>query len=103
VPDAFYAVPPSRSPVLLLSGGADPATPARHGERVAKALGDKAQHIVIAQAGHGVMGVGCMRDVVYRFVNAAADAQALPQDASCALKIPRPGVFLPIQMGAMQP
>jgi pimeloyl-ACP methyl ester carboxylesterase len=103
VPVAFYAVPPSRSPVLLLSGGADPATPARHGARVAKALGEKAQHIVIPQAGHGVMGLGCMRDVVYRFVNAADDAQAVTQDASCALKTPRPGVFLPIRTGEAQP
>ncbi|MFO1252305.1 MAG: alpha/beta hydrolase [Inhella sp.] len=38
VPEAFYTLPPAQ-PVLLLSGGADPVTPPRHGERVAKALG----------------------------------------------------------------
>jgi pimeloyl-ACP methyl ester carboxylesterase len=100
VADAFYTVPPAQSPVLLLSGGADPATPPRHGARVSKALGDKAQHIVVPQAGHGVMGIGCMRDVLYRFIAAADDASALPQDAACATKLPRPGVFLPVQTGA---
>lgn len=94
---AFYQVPRAQSPVLLLSGGVDPATPARHGSRVAQALGDKAQHVVVPQAGHGVMAVGCMRDVVFRFIMAPDDAQALPQDASCAVRIPRPGAFLPVQ------
>jgi pimeloyl-ACP methyl ester carboxylesterase len=97
VPDAFYSVPAAQSPVLLLSGGADPATPARHGESVAKALGALAQHVVVPEAGHGVMGVGCMGDVVYRFIVAATAAQAVPQDASCATGIPRPPTFVPIQ------
>jgi pimeloyl-ACP methyl ester carboxylesterase len=102
VPDAFYSVPTAQSPVLVLSGGADPVTPPRHGERITQSLGAKAQHIVVPEAGHGVMGLGCMRDVVFRFVTADTDAQALPQDASCAIKVPRPGVFLPVQMGGSQ-
>ena len=97
VPELFYSVTPAQSPVLLLSGGADPATPPRHGDRVAKALGAKAQHVVVPQAGHGVMGVGCMGDVVYRFIVAATDEQAVPQDAGCATAIPRPPTFVPIQ------
>lgn len=97
VPEAFYTVPAAQSPVLLLSGGADPATPARHGEKVAQALGGKAQHIVISEVGHGVMGVGCMGDVVYRFIAATTDPLALPQDASCAMKVPRPVTYLPIE------
>lgn len=97
VDSAFYQVQRAQTPVLLLSGGVDPATPPRHGSRVAQALGDKAQHVVVPQAGHGVMAVGCMRDVVFRFIMAPNDAQALPQDASCAVRIPRPEVFLPVQ------
>jgi pimeloyl-ACP methyl ester carboxylesterase len=97
VPAAFYSMPRASSPVLLLSGGADPATPPRHAERVAKALGPLAQHIVVPQSGHGVMGVGCMRDVIFRFIDAKTDAQALPQDASCATRIPRPPAFIPLQ------
>ena len=98
-PQAFYRVSVAPSPVLLLSGGADPVTPPRHGDRVAMALGAKAQHIVVPEAGHGVMGTGCMRDLVYRFVVAATDAAALPQDAACATKVPRPFAFLPTQAG----
>jgi pimeloyl-ACP methyl ester carboxylesterase len=97
VDGAFYQVPRAQSPVLLLSGGVDPATPPRHGSRVAQALGDKAQHVVVPQAGHGIMAVGCMRDVVFRFIMEPNDAQALPQDAGCAVRIPRPGAFLPAQ------
>lgn len=104
VPAAFYGVPPAPSPVLVLSGGADPVTPPRHGERVAQALGAKnpalVQHIVVPEAGHGVMGVGCMREVLFRFIDAKLDATALPQDASCATKIPRPTVFVPVQPSA---
>jgi len=103
VPPAFYTVGASRSPVLVLSGGADPATPPRHGDRVARALGaqDKSlvQHIVVPQAGHGVAAVGCMNEVLFRFIDAKQDSAALPQDASCAIKIPRPGVFVPAQPG----
>jgi fermentation-respiration switch protein FrsA (DUF1100 family) len=82
--------------VLVLSGGLDPATPPRHGERVAKALGPKALHVVVPNAGHGVMGLGCMRDVLYRFVDADTEADALKVDAGCALAIPRPPAFQPV-------
>ncbi|MCH7342807.1 alpha/beta fold hydrolase [Pelomonas sp. CA6] len=97
LPGAFYQVPPSRSPVLVLSGGADPATPPRHGERIAKALGAQARHLVVPQAGHGVMGLGCMRDLLYRFIDAetAPDQNALQKDAQCATRMPRPPAFLP--------
>ena len=98
VPADFYTVPPATTPVLLLSGGADPATPPRHGERVAKALGSRAQHIVVPEAGHGVMGVACVRDLLFRFIDAKTDAQALPQDAACATKIPRPPAFVTPQV-----
>jgi pimeloyl-ACP methyl ester carboxylesterase len=93
VPAAFYAVPPTPAAVLLLSGGLDPATPPRHGERVAHALGDKAKHVVVPNAGHGVMGLPCLRDVVYRFVDADSDDDALKVDAGCASGVPRPPMF----------
>lgn len=102
VAPAFYTVPTASSPVLVLSGGADPVTPPRHGARVVMAMGEKAQHIVVPEAGHGVMGVGCMRDVVYRFIVAPTDATALPQDAGCAARVPRPPVFVPTQTGSVK-
>ncbi len=96
VPAAFYSVPPTAAATLVLSGGADPVTPPRHGERVAKALGPKARHVVVAQAGHGVMAIGCMRDVLFRFIDADSDGEALKVDAGCALAIPRPSAFIPV-------
>ena len=100
VPEAFYNVGPSRAPVLLLSGGVDPATPPRHGERVARALGPAAQHVVVPNAGHGVMAIGCTRDIVYRFIDAADDEDATSVDASCVKAIPRPPAFAPITLPA---
>ena len=95
VPAAFYQVPAAKVPVLVLSGGLDPVTPPRHGQRVAQALGPQARHVVVPQAGHGVMLQGCLRDVVFRFIDAADDAQALKVQADCAAKAPRPPAFLP--------
>ncbi|MEP7298284.1 MAG: alpha/beta hydrolase, partial [Burkholderiales bacterium] len=71
VPAAFYSVPASTTPTLLFSGGIDPATPPRHGARIAAALGPAAQHVVVPNAGHSVLGVGCARDLLYRFIDAA--------------------------------
>jgi pimeloyl-ACP methyl ester carboxylesterase len=100
VPDAFYSLPPAPAATLVLSGGIDPVTPPRHGERVTKALGAKARHVVVANAGHGVMAVGCMRDVLYRFVDAASDGEALKVDASCITSIPRPPMFAPPELAS---
>ena len=95
VPDAFYKVALAKSPALLFSGGLDPATPPRHGERMARALGPNAVHVVVANAGHGVMAIGCARDVIYRFIDATDDA-AVAVDAGCLKAIPRAPVFQPI-------
>lgn len=100
VPPAFYSVPPAPAATLVLSGGADPVTPPRHGERVSKALGPKARHEVVAQAGHGVMGVACMPDVLLRFLNAPSDEEALKVETGCAKDIPRPAAFFPPQAPA---
>lgn len=96
----FYRVPRSPAPVLLLSGSADPATPPRHAARVAKALGPLARTVVVPNLGHGVMGVGCMSDVVFRFLDAEDGAQALTRaqsEAACAAHVPRPPAMLPLK------
>ncbi|MFZ6759834.1 alpha/beta hydrolase [Undibacterium sp. Ji50W] len=89
IPAAFFTIPLSASPVLLLSGGLDPVTPTRHGEAVAKALGAKARHVQIENAGHGLLAQGCVRDVVHRFLNAKEDDEAIKVDAKCVRQIPR--------------
>jgi hypothetical protein len=96
VPGAFYGVRETPAATLVLSGGADPATPPRHGERVARALGARARHVVVPEAGHGVMALPCLRDVLFRFIDAGDDAAALAIDADCARDLPRPRVFVPV-------
>jgi pimeloyl-ACP methyl ester carboxylesterase len=97
VPQAFYDLPPARSATLVLSGGADPATPPRHAERVVQALGARARHVVVPQAGHGVLGVACLRDTVFRFIDAPGDDTALKVEADCASALPRPLAFIPVE------
>jgi pimeloyl-ACP methyl ester carboxylesterase len=100
VPAAFYDMPRTDVPTLLLSGGIDPATPPRHGARVARALGPKARQIVVPNAGHGALSIGCAPDLLFKFIDAADDAQALAVDAGCVVNIPRPGAFQPITAAA---
>ena len=100
VPAAFYTVPASPAPVLLLSGGLDPATPPRHAERVAAALGANARHVVVDNAGHGLLSLGCLRDVWFRFIDAPDDATALRVDTSCAKGVPRPPALRPVRLPA---
>jgi len=100
VPAEFYQVSPRSTATLLLSGGADPATPPRHAARMAAALGPAAQLVVVPNAGHGVLGIGCARDLLYRFIDAADDQAAGALDAGCVKAIPRPGVFIPMGMEA---
>lgn len=102
LPADFYRIPASPVPVLVLSGGADPVTPPRHGERVRQALGAQARHLVVPQAGHGTISLPCMRDVVFRFIDAADDTAALsglaePAAAACGATLPRPPAFAPVQ------
>ncbi len=99
VSQAFYRLTPASAPTLLLSGGIDPAAPPRHAERVARALGAQARHVVVPNAGHGVMGQGCMPDILTHFVAAQTGAQALDIDAGCATAIPRPFAFVPLSRG----
>lgn len=93
---AFYNLPPAPVPTLLLSGGDDPATPPRHGARVARALGPKARHAVVAHGGHGLMSLPCLRDAVFRFVDAPTEAAAAAVAIDCAAGVPRPPAFTPV-------
>ena len=46
-------------------------------QRVADALGAKARHVIIPNAGHGQLGSGCVPDLLFRFIAADDEAQAL--------------------------
>ena len=100
LPPGFRGMPPSAAPVLAFSGTLDPVTPPRHGERVVQALGDvrqggRARHVVVPNAGHGVLGVGCASELMQHFVAAATQAEALALDATCLKRLPRPPAFEP--------
>jgi hypothetical protein len=56
-------------------------------------------HITIENAGHGLLAQGCVRDVVYRFLNAKENTDALKVDSSCVRQIPRPLAWQALQAG----
>jgi pimeloyl-ACP methyl ester carboxylesterase len=91
VPPEFYTVPRSEVPVLILSGGRDPATPPRHGEAVAGRLGN-ARHVIAPALGHGVSGQGCAPRLIARFVRRAEHATL---DTACLERLPAPPFFEP--------
>lgn len=91
VPPAFFELTDAEVPVLILSGGADPATPPRHGERVARRL-KRATHVVAPNLAHGVSMHGCAPELVGGFIrNAGPDGL----DLGCLDRLPPPRFFAP--------
>ena len=91
VPAAFYRLSDAEVPVLILSGGADPATPPRHGERVASGL-KRATHVVAPNLAHGVSMHGCAPELVAGFIRHAGPAGL---DLDCLGRLPAPAFFAP--------
>jgi pimeloyl-ACP methyl ester carboxylesterase len=79
----------SSIPVLLLSGGNDPVTPPRYAAQVARGL-KNSRHLVLAGQGHGQIAVGCMPQVVTRFIDAGS---ARDLDTKC-LDVVAPTPFM---------
>ena len=92
VPADFYTPVHADTPVLILSGGIDPATPPRHGAEVAKTL-PNAKHLVAPQLGHGVSLHACAPRLVADFIRAGS---ARDIDGACLERIPRPLFMLPL-------
>jgi pimeloyl-ACP methyl ester carboxylesterase len=76
-------------PVLLLSGGADPATPPRHAATVAKAL-PNSRHLIAPNLGHGISAQGCAPELIARFVRQASFEGI---DGACLERLPAPPFF----------
>ena len=93
VPAAFYEVGTVDVPVLVLSGGLDPATPPRHGAAVAERLGN-ARHVVAPNVGHGVSAQACAPRLVTRFIREATFAGL---DSTCLERLPAARFFAPIE------
>lgn len=101
VPEAFYTAPGADVPVLILSGGADPVTPPRHGDVVTKTL-PRALHLVAPHLGHGITHHGCGPELLARFVRQADAPGRAPfagiedgKDAGCLSRLPAPPAFRP--------
>jgi pimeloyl-ACP methyl ester carboxylesterase len=92
VPADYYEPVKSNVPVLVLSGGIDPATPPRHGELVASWL-PNAKHLVATNLGHGVSLHGCAPRLLETFINKASTAEL---DGKCLERIPRPLFLMPM-------
>ncbi|NJO13208.1 MAG: alpha/beta hydrolase, partial [Gammaproteobacteria bacterium] len=75
----FHAPLMSTVPTLLLSGSADPATPASYAERATRGLRNSL-HLVLEGQGHGQLGVGCVPRLMAEFL-ALGSVQGL--DAKC--------------------
>ena len=74
-------------PVLLLSGGADPITPARYAEMAAVDL--RAAWLLTGEdQGHGLAAVGCMPRVIGEFVKTAALADGAADCLADAFVMP---------------
>ncbi len=92
LPAGYYEPVRSDKPVLILSGGIDPATPPHYGAAVAATL-PNSRHAVAPHLSHGVSGHGCAPRLIEKFIR-TADAKSL--DVSCLRRIPRPLFVLPV-------
>ena len=92
VPADYYDPVRSEVPTLIFSGGIDPATPPRHGDRVAAFL-PNSRHFVAPNLGHGVSLHGCAPRLIEQFVK---KADAKPLDGKCLERLPRPLFLLPM-------
>jgi pimeloyl-ACP methyl ester carboxylesterase len=91
---ADYAEPvKSNAPILILSGGRDPATPPRHGDAVAKHL-PNARHFVAPALGHGVSSTPCATQMITQFIRSGS---ATDIKGDCLQRIPALPIRLPMR------
>ncbi|MDB5754413.1 MAG: hypothetical protein JWR56_841 [Massilia sp.] len=95
VPAVPLAAPTQiEAPVLMLSGALDPVTPPRRAEAAGKHMA-RAQHLVVANAGHGISQLGCTPRLLREFL----DRPDAAVKADCLKDIPVPG----FQLGSAGP
>ncbi|HEX2189024.1 MAG TPA: alpha/beta fold hydrolase [Longimicrobiaceae bacterium] len=71
LPADFHEPFRSDVPVLMVSGGADPATPPAMGERARRYLRNSL-HVVVPAAAHGPVLPGCAQELAARFIAAGS-------------------------------
>ncbi len=82
----FFLPVQSDKPVLILSGGLDPVTPASFGDEVSRTFPNSV-HLIAPHVGHGVARHGCAPRLVKQFIDKASVAGL---DGTCLKQIPRP-------------
>jgi pimeloyl-ACP methyl ester carboxylesterase len=82
----------SAVPALLLSGTADPVTPAAYGELAARGF-THALHLKLTDQGHGQLGLPCMDRVMAQFLARAADPASVSQLDTRCLNAVKPAPF----------
>lgn len=80
IPVDYHEIVRSDAPVLILSGGRDPSTPPRWGEKAAGGL-PNGRHIVFPAGGHGVGDTPCGMGIIRSFLAGTHPAKL---DAACA-------------------
>jgi pimeloyl-ACP methyl ester carboxylesterase len=79
-PSWAAAAVPSDKPVLVLVGGADPQDPLANMASAVRVL-PNSRTVVVPAGGHGVIQLGCVRDLALRFVE---QGSAAALDVRCA-------------------
>ena len=90
VPAGYREPVRSEAPALLLSGELDPVTPPSWAEEALRTL-PNGVHVIAPGVGHGVTSVGCMPELVQRFLD---QGSAKGLDAACMKSLRRPPFFL---------
>jgi pimeloyl-ACP methyl ester carboxylesterase len=99
VPSAFYAPVTADIPVLIFSGGLDPVTAPRHGEKVAKWFA-RSQHIVMPTGGHIVTTQPCAAKLLEDFIKSGGSQKI---DGTCLQALPRPSFYMQPQRASAAP
>ncbi|RYG79546.1 hypothetical protein EON77_08960 [bacterium] len=88
-------------PTLLLSGTADPVTPASYGDEAAKGY-RHAVHVKVLDQGHGQIVQPCVGRVLVQFLDLAGRPDAIARlDSSCLASLRPPPFFL--SLGGPEP
>lgn len=94
VDDDLHAPLHSDVPALLLSGTADPVTPAAYGDEAAKGF-SHAVHVKVADQGHGQIVQPCVGRVLVQFLDLAAQPGTVGRlDRGCLEALRPPPFFL---------
>ncbi len=78
-----------RAPTLILSGDLDPVTPPRWGEAM-KAHFPGALHVTVPGTGHNTSTIGCVPDLIARFLETGGISGVSGLDSSCVKSVRRP-------------